>query len=89
MFLSMKKQYLLQFSILAGIFASTPLDVKTQICIGNAKIEKLKTWPHSKIVLDQGHVLGNTNFSSGRQICVFTRSPCFFLRLKMAIVFFK
>ena len=63
--------------------------MKTQISIGNEKIEKLKTWPHSKIILDQGHVLGNTNFSSGRQICVFTRSQCFFLRLKMTIVFFK
>ena len=66
-----------------------PLWVKSQICIGNVKIEKLKTWPHSKIILDQGHVLGNTNFSSGRQICVFTRSQCFFLRLKMTMVFFK
>ena len=37
--------------------------VKTQISIGNAKIKKQKTWPHSKIILDQGHVLGNTNFS--------------------------
>ena len=58
-----------------------PLDIrseKTQICIGNAKIKKLKTWPHSKIVLDQGHVLGNTNFSSGRQICYLTLSQCFF-----------
>ena len=89
MFLSMKKQYLLQFSILAGIFASTPLDVKTQICIGNAKIEKLKTWPHSKIIIDQGHVLGNTNFCPGRQICGFTHMQCFFLRFKKAIVFCK
>ena len=63
--------------------------VKTQISIGNAKIEKLKTWPHSKIILDQGHVLGNTNFSPGKQICVFTHGQCFFLRLNMTIVFFK
>ena len=63
--------------------------VKTQISIGNAKIEKLKTWPHSKIILDQGHVLGNTNFSPGKQICVFTHGQCFFLRLNMTIVFFQ
>ena len=81
MFLSMKKQYLLQFSILAGIFASTPLDVKTQICIGNAKIEKLKTWPHSKIALDQGYLLGNTNFHPGRQWFVLTPMECFFSQI--------
>ena len=39
-----------------------PLYVKTQICIGIAKIKKLKTWPLSKFILDQGHVLGNANF---------------------------
>ena len=66
-----------------------PLCVKTQISIGNAKIEKLKTWPHSEIILDRGHVLGNTNFCPGKQICVFTRGQCFFPRLKMTIVFFK
>ena len=63
--------------------------MKTQISIENEKIEKLKTWPHSKIILGQGHVLGYTNFSPGRQICVFTRSQCFFLRLKMTIVLAK
>ena len=57
--------------------------------MGNAKIKKIKTWPLSKIIIDQGHVLGNTNFSSGKQICVFTLIQCFFLRLKMTIVFFQ
>ena len=66
-----------------------PLCVKTQISIGNAKIEKLKTWPSSKIISDQGHVLGNANFDPGKQICVFTSSQCFFLRLKMTIVLAK
>ena len=66
-----------------------PLCVKTQISIGNAKIEKLKTWPLSRNILDQGHVLGNANFDPGKQICVFTSSQCFFLRLKMTIVLAK
>ena len=66
-----------------------PLYVKTQICIGIAKIEKIKTWPLSKIILDQGHVLGNANFDPGRQICVFPFSQYFFLRLKMTIVLAK
>merc|ERR1712002_1350073 len=65
------------------------LCVKSQICIGNAKIEKIKTWPRSKIIIDQGHVLGNANFSPRRQICVLTHIQSFFLRLKMAGVFFK
>ena len=59
---------------------------KSQICIGIAKIKKIKTWPLSKIVLDQGHVLGNANFDPGRQICGFPFSQYFFLRLKMTIV---
>ena len=62
---------------------------KTQICIGIAKIEKLKTWPLSKVIIDQGHVLGNANFDPGKQICDFASSQSFFLRLKMTIVFFK
>ena len=66
-----------------------PLYVKTQICIGIAKIDKRKTWPLSKFILDQGHVLGNANFDPGKQICVFTSSQCFFLRLKITIVFSK
>ena len=66
-----------------------PLYVKTQICIGIAKIKKLKTWPLSRNILDQGHVLGNANFDPGKQICVFTSSQCFFLRLKMTIVLAK
>ena len=69
--------------------SSPPLVRKTQICIGFTKIEKLKTWPLSKFILDQGHVLGNANFDPGRQICVFTFSQYFFLRLKMTIVFAK
>ena len=39
-----------------------PLYAKSQICIGIAKIKKLKTWPLSKVVIDQSHVLGNANF---------------------------
>ena len=66
-----------------------PLYGKSQICIGIAKIEKIKTWPLSKIVLDQGHVLGNANFDPGRQICGFPFSQYFFLRLKMTIVLAK
>ena len=62
---------------------------KPQICIGIAKIEKIKTWPLSKIILDQGHVLGNANFDPGRQICDFPFSQYFFLRLKMTIVLAK
>ena len=62
---------------------------KSQICIGIAKIEKIKTWPLSKIILDQGHVLGNANFDPGRQICGFPFSQYFFLRLKMTIVLAK
>ena len=65
------------------------LHVKSQICIGIAKIEKLKTQPLSKFILDQGYVLGNANFDAGRQICDFTRSQQFFLRLKMTMYFFK
>ena len=66
-----------------------PLDAKSQICIGIAKIEKLKTWPLSKNILDQGYVLGNANFDPGKQICDFASSQSFFLRLKMTIVFSK
>ena len=66
-----------------------PLYGKSQICIGIAKIKKIKTWPLSKIVLDQGHVLGNANFDPGRQICDFPFSQYFFLRLKMTIVLAK
>ena len=65
------------------------LRVKSQICIGIAKIEKLKTQPLSKFILDQGYVLGNANFDAGRQICDFTLSQQFFLRLKMTMYFFK
>ena len=63
--------------------------VKTQISMENAKIEKLKTWPLSKFILDQGYVLGNANFDPGKQICDFASSQSFFLRLKMTIVFSK
>ena len=66
-----------------------PLYAKSQICIEIAKIEKLKTWPLSKFILDQGHVLGNANFDPGKQICDFASSQSFFLRLKMTIVFSK
>ena len=67
-----------------------PLSRKiTKWPIGIAKIKKLKTWPLSKFILDQGHVLGNANFDPGKQICVFTSSQCFFLRLKMTIVLAK
>ena len=65
------------------------LQVKTKICIENAKIKKLKTSPHSKIITDQGHVLGNTNFCPGRQIRGFTHMQSFFLRFKKAIVFLQ
>ena len=64
-------------------------DVKSVFCIENAKFEKIKTWPRSKIIIDQGHVLGNANFSPRRQNTDFTHIPSFFLRLKMTIVFFK
>ena len=66
-----------------------PLYAKSQICIGIAKIEKLKTWPLSKFIIDQGHVLGNANFDPGKQICDFASSQSFFLRLKMTIVLAK
>ena len=66
-----------------------PLDGKPLICIRIAKIKKIKTCPLSKFILDQGHVLGNANFDPGRQICVFTFSQYFFLRLKMTIVLAK
>ena len=66
-----------------------PLYGKTQICIEIAKIEKIKTWPLSKFILDQGHVLGNADFDPGRQICGFPFSQYFFLRLKMTIVLAK
>ncbi len=36
----------------------------------------IKTWPLSKFIIDQGHVLKNANFDPGRQICVFTHSQC-------------
>ena len=66
-----------------------PLDAKSQICIGIAKIEKLKTWPLSKVIIDQGHVLGNANFDPGKQFCDFASSQSFFLKLKMTIFFSK
>ena len=99
------------------------------------KCKKLKTWPHFKNIVDQGHtvlqithppeviphhpyhqpnpptqccrlpthqkyfpitpittpihVLGNTNFSFERQICVLHAANVFFLRLKKTLVFFK
>ena len=65
------------------------LHVKSQICIGIAKIGKLKTQSLFEFILDQGYVLGNANFDAGRQICDFTRSQQFFLRLKMTMYFFK
>ena len=65
------------------------LYAKSQICIGIAKIEKLKTQPLSKFILDQGYVLGNANFDPGKQICDFASSQSFFLRLKMTIVLAK
>ena len=63
------------------------LCVKSQICIGNAKIEKIKTWPRSNIIKDEGHVLGNANFNPRRQICDFTHIQSFFLQLKMTDFF--
>ncbi len=51
-----------------------PLNMKKQICIGIAKIVKLKTWPLPKFILYQDYVIGNANFDPGRQIYVFTRS---------------
>ena len=47
------------------------LCVKTVFCIENAKFEKIKTWPWSKIIKDEGHVLGNANFSPRGQITDF------------------
>ena len=38
-----------------------PLYAKSQICIGIAKFEKLKTWPLSKFIIDV-NVLGNANY---------------------------
>ncbi len=40
-------------------YSSLPLCVKSQICIRNAKTEKIATWPRSKI---RGPVLENANF---------------------------
>ena len=70
-------------------FYHHPLCVNPQICIGNAKFKKTKTWPHPNIIRDQGHVLGNTNFCRGKQICGFTHIQCFFLRFKKANVFLQ
>ena len=61
------------------------LYVKSLFCIENAKFEKIKTWPWSKIIKDEGHVLGNANFSPRRQINDFTYIRSFFLRLKMTM----
>ena len=55
-----------------------PLYAKSQICIEIAKIEKLKTWPLSKVIIDQGRVLGNANFDPGKQICDFASRQSFF-----------
>ena len=63
------------------------LDVRSQICIEIAKIKKLKPCPLSKFIINQGHVLENANFDAGRRICDFTVSQCFFLRLKVTMIF--
>ncbi len=42
------------------------------------KNKKIKIRPLSKFIIDQSHVLGNANFDTGMQICVFTLSQCFF-----------
>ena len=47
-----------------------------------AKFEKIKTWLPFKIVLAQGHVLGNANFDSRDDIHVFTLTRSFFLRFQ-------
>ena len=50
--------------------------------MANAKFEKIRTWPLSMIIWDQGHVLGNANFVPGRQSYVFTFTKSFFLQLQ-------
>ena len=57
------------------------LQVKRKISIGNAKIETLKTWPYSKIILDQGYVFGNTN-SRPLWLCEIQRKSTFFVATK-------
>ena len=47
-----------------------------------AKFEKIKTWLPSKMVLAQGHVLGNANFDSRDDIHVFTLTRSFFPRFQ-------
>ena len=38
-------------TMIKSVLHRHPLDVKSQICIGIAKIEKLKTWSLSKFIL--------------------------------------
>ena len=54
---------------------------KCKLVLGNAKIKnKIKTWPLTKMKMkiDQGHILGNTNFSSRKQIWVLPSFNVFF-----------
>ncbi len=48
-----------------------------------------KTWPLSKFIIYQGHVLENANFDAGRQIWDFTVSQCFFSKVESDHVFLK
>ena len=52
------------------------------------KNRKTENMTFFKIIIDEGHVLGYANFIPGRQICVFTRSRCFFSMVKNDYSFF-
>ena len=56
--------------------------VKYQICIENAKIEKLRTYVSFKYVLEKTYVFQNAKNHSWRKIWYFTLGKSFFSRVK-------
>ena len=70
------------------LFHPDLLCVKTVFCIENAKLKKIKTWPRSKINIDEGHVLGNATFSPRRENCFYAH-PIFFSKIENDHSFFS
>ena len=59
---------------------------KKQICIGNAKIEILRTYGTPKINYLVPHVLQNAKKCCGGEICFFPHQKCFFAHFSKTLV---
>ena len=72
------------FSLKIGFFFCNDKHcAKLLICIENAKSKKPRTWPSSKIVSDEGHVLQNAKICNFKEIKSLAHQETFFVYSKM------